>query len=78
MSRSEYSEEVASRIDEQVRQIIEHSHALARQLVRDNREVIDRLVELLIEKETINGKELKQIVSEYAEVPDKERFVPQI
>ena len=77
-SRAEYSEEVASRIDAQVRQIAEHGHQLARKIVRENREVIDRLVDLLIEKETINGEELKQIVSEYAEVPDKERFVPQI
>ncbi len=78
MSRSEYSEEVASRIDDQVRQIIEHSHNLARKIVRDNREVIDRLVDLLIEKETINGEELRQIVAEYTEVPEKEQFVPQI
>ena len=77
-SRAEYSEEVASRIDDQVRQIAEHGHQLARKIVRENREVIDRLVDLLIEKETIDGEELKQIVSEYAEVPDKERFVPQI
>ncbi len=78
MSRAEYSEEVASRIDDQVRQIIEHSHQLARQIVRDNREVIDRLVELLIEKETINGEEFRQIVAEYTEVPEKEQFAPQI
>ena len=77
-SRAEYSEEVASRIDDQVRQIAEHGHQLARKIVRENREVIDRLVDLLIEKETIDGEELKQIVSEYTEVPDKERFVPQI
>lgn len=77
-SRAEYSEEVASRIDDQVRQIAEHGHQLARKIVRENREVIDRLVDLLIEKETINGDELKQIVSEYTQVPDKERFVPQI
>ncbi|MEM9273552.1 MAG: ATP-dependent zinc metalloprotease FtsH2 [Cyanobacteria bacterium P01_F01_bin.143] len=78
MSRAEYSEEVASRIDEQVRQIIEQSHALARQIVRDNREVVDRLVELLIERETINGEELRQIIAEYTKVPEKEQFVPQI
>ena len=77
-SRAEYSEEVASRIDDQVRQIAERGHQLARKIVRENREVIDRLVDLLIEKETIDGEELKQIVSEYTEVPDKERFVPQI
>ncbi len=77
-SRAEYSEEVASRIDDQVRQIAERGHQLARKIVRENREVIDRLVDLLIEKETIDGEELKQIVSEYTEVPDKERFVPQV
>ncbi|MDJ0567785.1 MAG: ATP-dependent zinc metalloprotease FtsH2 [Pleurocapsa sp. MO_192.B19] len=77
-SRAEYSEEVASRIDDQVRQIAEHGHQLACKIIRENREVIDRLVDLLIEKETIDGEELKQIVSEYTEVPDKERFVPQV
>ncbi len=78
MSRSEYSEEVASRIDEQVRQIAEYGHQLARKLVRENREVIDRLVDLLIEKESIDGEEFRQIVAEYTEVPEKEQFVPQL
>jgi cell division protease FtsH len=37
--------------------------------------VIDRLVDLLIERETIEGEEFRQIVAEYAEVPDKEQLV---
>ena len=78
MSRAEYSEEVASRIDDQVRTIAEQGHKMARQIIRDNREVIDRLVDLLIEKETINGEEFRQIVAEYTEVPEKEQFVPQL
>ncbi len=78
MNRSEYSEEVAMRIDHQVRTLAEEGHKLARQIVRDNREVIDRLVELLIEKETIDGEEFRQIVAEYTEVPEKEQFVPQL
>ncbi|WP_036485806.1 ATP-dependent zinc metalloprotease FtsH2 [Myxosarcina sp. GI1] len=77
-SRSEYSEEVASLIDDRVRQITEQGHNLARKIIRENREVVDRLVDLLIEKESISGDELKQIVSEYTEVPDKEQFVPQL
>jgi cell division protease FtsH len=36
------------------------------------------LVDLLIEKETIDGDEFRQIVSEYTTVPDKEQLVPQI
>jgi cell division protease FtsH len=78
MSRSEYSEEVASRIDNQVREIIEHAHQIARKIVRENREVVDRLVDLLIEKETIDGAEFRQIVAEYTTVPEKEQFVPQL
>ena len=78
MSRAEYSEEIASRIDEQVRQIVEHCHDDARQIIRENRVVIDRLVDLLIEKETIDGEEFRQIVAEYADVPEKEQYVPQL
>ncbi|MEM8780219.1 MAG: ATP-dependent zinc metalloprotease FtsH2, partial [Cyanobacteria bacterium P01_G01_bin.49] len=78
MNRAEYSEEVAMKIDNQVRAIAEQGHQLARQIMRDNREVIDRLVELLIEKETIDGKEFRQIVAEYTHVPEKEQFVPQL
>jgi cell division protease FtsH len=78
MNRSEYSEKVATRIDEQVRSIVEHCHDISRQIIRDNREVIDRTVDLLIEKETIDGTEFRQIVAEYAFVPEKEQFVPQL
>jgi cell division protease FtsH len=78
MNRSEYSEEVASRIDEQIRMLAEEAHRLSRQIIRDNREVIDRLVDLLIEKETIDGEEFRQIVAEYTTVPEKEQFAPQL
>ncbi|MCG8367147.1 MAG: ATP-dependent zinc metalloprotease FtsH2 [Pseudanabaenales cyanobacterium] len=75
--RSDYSEEIATRIDAQVRSIVDHCYEEAKRLVRENRTLVDRLVELLIEKETIDGEEFRQIVSEYAEVPDKEQLVPQ-
>ncbi|MDJ1184583.1 ATP-dependent zinc metalloprotease FtsH2 [Roseofilum casamattae] len=78
MSRSEYSEEIAARIDSQVRIIVEHCYEQALQIMRENRMVIDRLVDLLVEKETIDGNEFRQIVSEYAAVPEKESYVPQI
>ena len=75
--RSDYSEEIATRIDAQVRSIVDHCYDEAKRLVRENRTLVDRLVDLLIEKETIDGEEFRQIVSEYAEVPDKEQLVPQ-
>ena len=75
MNRAEYSEEVAMKIDNQVRTLAKQSHEIAKKLIRDNREVIDRLVELLIEKETINGEELRKIVAEYTYIPEKEQFI---
>ncbi|MDX2099803.1 MAG: ATP-dependent zinc metalloprotease FtsH2 [Leptolyngbyaceae cyanobacterium bins.59] len=78
MTRSEYSEEIASRVDAQVRAIVESCYSEAKRIIQDNRTVVDRLVDLLIEKETIDGEEFRQIVAEYAEVPEKERFVPQL
>lgn len=78
MNRSEYSEEVATRIDAQVRQLAEQGHQMARKIVQEQREVVDRLVDLLIEKETIDGEEFRQIVAEYAEVPVKEQLIPQL
>ena len=76
--RSEYSEEIASRIDAAVRDIVQKCYDDACKIIRDNRNVIDRVVDLLIEQETIDGDEFRQIVGEYTTVPDKERFVPQL
>lgn len=78
LNRSEYSNQIASRIDSQVRSIAENCYNQAKQLIGDNRDLVDRLVDLLIEKETIDGEEFRQIVSEYTVVPEKEQFVPQL
>ncbi|HEY9726289.1 MAG TPA: ATP-dependent zinc metalloprotease FtsH [Chroococcales cyanobacterium] len=74
-TRSEYSEQVAARIDSQVRTIVQHCHDKARQIVRDNRVVIDRLVELLIEKETIDGDQLLAIMNEQTRLQDENLVV---
>ncbi|GGA30594.1 ATP-dependent zinc metalloprotease FtsH [Okeania sp. KiyG1] len=71
-SQSEYSEEVATKIDHQVRAIAVHCYEEARRIIRENRVVMDRLVDLLIEKETIEGEEFRRIVSEYTTLPEKQ------
>ncbi len=76
MTRSEYSESIASRIDAQVRIIVEDCYDLSKRIMRENRTVMDRLVDLLIEKETIDGEEFRQIVAEYTDVPEKQQYVP--
>ena len=46
-------------------------------IVNKNRAAMDKLVELLIEKETIDGEEFTEILSKYTEIPEKER-TPQL
>jgi len=77
-TRSDYSEAIASRIDAQVRTIVEECYETAKKIMGENRNLTDRLVDLLIEKETIDGDEFRQIVAEYTFVPDKSQFVPQL
>jgi cell division protease FtsH len=63
MSRNEYSEEVATQIDNQVREIANSCYQVALRLIRENRSLVDRLVDLLLEQETIEGEEFRQIVA---------------
>jgi cell division protease FtsH len=77
-ARSEYSDEVAAQIDQEVRIIVNKCHEESLQIMRDNRTVIDRLVDILIEKETIDGDEFRQIVAEYTVVPEKPQFAPML
>lgn len=76
MSKSEYSDSIAAQIDDQVRTIVAECYETSKRIIRENRTVCDRLVDLLIEKETIDGEEFRQIVAEYTDVPEKQQFVP--
>ena len=71
MPRSEVSEEMASKIDAKVREIALTCLNRARQVLRDNRVLMDNLVDLLMERETIDGDEFRQIVSQHTEIPEK-------
>jgi cell division protease FtsH len=75
---SQYSEDVASRIDMQIRSIIQHCHDETIQIIKDNRVVIDQLVDILIEKETISGEEFRSIVAEYTPLPEKTIYKSQL
>ncbi|CAI8401531.1 MAG: ATP-dependent zinc metalloprotease FtsH 2 [Synechococcus sp. MIT S9220] len=37
---------------------------------------MDRLVELLIEKETMDGDEFREVLANYTSIPEKDRFSP--
>jgi len=71
-NRVEYSEEIASKIDRQIRQIIEDCHRQALEIFVTNRALCDYLVDFLIEVETVDGDEFRKIVAKYTDVPVKE------
>ena len=73
MTRSDVSDSIARQIDEQVRTMVKHCYKETVAIVSDHREVMDRLVELLIERETMDGDEFRVVVSEFTDVP-KERI----
>jgi len=72
MPRSEYSEALATQIDEQVRTIANHCYGKARQILRQHRPLMDRLVDLLLDMETMDGEQFRQIVGEYTQIPEKQ------
>ena len=71
-SRSQYSEEMADKIDLQVRKIAFDCYAEARRIISENRPLVDRLVEALLDLETIDGDEFRQIVNKYIDSPKKQ------
>nr|ADN15275.1 ATP-dependent metalloprotease FtsH [Gloeothece verrucosa PCC 7822] len=67
----QHSLELAAKIDSQIRTIINHCYAVSKEIIEENRAAIDRLVDLLIEKETIEGDEFRKLVSEYTQSDKK-------
>ncbi len=60
--RGNYAEETALKIDTEIKRILTEAHDKARQILRDHREVLDRLSARLLEKEVIEADELKAIM----------------
>ena len=56
-----FSEETANEIDEEVKAIIDSCHEKARQLIRENKAVLERTASLLLEKEKITREEFEEL-----------------
>lgn len=67
MDRAEYSLEKGNEIDRQVRAIAQSCYQQARTIIRENRALVDRIVDLLVEQETIEGDEFRKLVAEYTQ-----------
>ena len=56
------AQETAARMDKAVKELIDKCYAEAVQIIRENREDMDKVVSYLIEKETITGAEMVAII----------------
>ena len=70
-SDSEYSDEIAIKIDKQVKQIVDSCHSQAVSIIKENRVIVDYLVDMLIDQETIEGQDLRSIIDRYTDIPSK-------
>jgi cell division protease FtsH len=57
----DYSENLASIVDTEIRKLIENAHQEAFNILEANREILDQLVVVLLEKETILKDEIQEI-----------------
>ena len=62
----EYSDATAQAIDAEVREIIAEQYRVARDILVQRRAVLEKAAELLLEKEKIDGDELKRLAGEAA------------
>lgn len=63
-SERDYSEEIAFEIDKEVKRIIEECFDRAKSILKENEEGVYRVVDVLLDKETIEGEELKRILED--------------
>ena len=62
--QKDYSEEIASEIDKEIKRIVDEQYARAIKLLTDNRDMLDRLANELLERETIDEAEFNEIMED--------------
>lgn len=72
-----YSEEVASEIDKEVRKYLEAAYEACRKLIIANRDKLDLIAEALIERETLTAKQLEELLTtgKLADDDEKDDFL---
>ena len=61
-SDRDFSDETAASIDEEVRKLVDNAYKRAKDVLVSNRHVLDRLADMLVEKETVDAEELQEVL----------------
>jgi cell division protease FtsH len=59
----DYSESTAQKIDEEVRSIVTGGYENAKQIVNENLDTLHRMASALLEKETLDSKDIDEIMA---------------
>ncbi len=60
----DYSEATAQKIDDEINNLIKNSYERAKTVLNENLDILHKLAEVLLEKETVMGKELDELIQE--------------
>jgi cell division protease FtsH len=63
MAERDFSEETAAAIDEEVRKLVDTAYERAKDVLVNNRHILDQLSEILVEKETVDAEELQELLA---------------
>ena len=66
-SEPDYSDEIAREIDDEIRRIVEEAHQTAKDILVERREDLDRISNLLLERETIDAEQFVKLLEGAAE-----------
>jgi cell division protease FtsH len=64
-----YSEEKAAEIDEEISMVVEDCHQRVRRILGEKREVLNTLAKLLLEKEVVQGDEMRALMGKSTPAP---------
>lgn len=76
MARNSMSERLAEDIDSAIKRLSDSAYEIALSHIKNNRDAMDKIVEILLEKETMTGDEFRAILSEFTEIPVENRVSP--
>ncbi len=62
-SDRDFSDETAAAIDEEVRNLVDQAYRRAKEVLTVNRYILDKLSEMLVEKETVDAEELQELLA---------------
>lgn len=72
MRMRNYSEEVAARIDREVQEIVDQCYNRAKEILNAHRKELDEVVEILLDKEVIEGDELRKLLRRELKIEDED------